>query len=70
MKTNKAGVMTTINVEGKTMWASASLVLKVQNFIEAGKRVGEISDIIKRPRPYTQALVNSIKEHAQMGRVA
>lgn len=47
--------MTTLNVNGKTMWASASLVLKVQNFIEAGKRTGEISEMIKRPRPYTIA---------------
>lgn len=70
MKTNKSGVMTTLNVNGKTMWASASLVLKVQNYLEAGKRTGEISEVIRRPYSYTQALVNSIREHAQMGRVA
>ena len=66
MKIKKAAV----EVDGKVQWTSASVVIKAQNLLDAGKSTGEISEKIKHSRNFTQALVNSIKEHAQMGRVA
>ncbi|MBB66888.1 MAG: hypothetical protein CMP19_05080 [Rickettsiales bacterium] len=62
--------MTTIFLNGRVQWVSASCVIKTQRFIEAGKKPGEIAALIGRPKPYAQALVKTIMEHAQMGRAA
>jgi|TARA_B100001063_G_C16674934_1_gene508522 hypothetical protein len=62
--------LTTIFLNGRVQWVSASCVIKTQRFIEAGKKPGEIAALIGRPKPYAQALVKTIMEHAQMGRAA
>jgi hypothetical protein len=45
-------------------------VIKTQRFVEAGKKPGEIAALIGRPKPYAQALVKTIMEHAQILREA
>lgn len=62
--------MTQILVNGKLVWVCASCVIKTQRFVEAGKKPGEIAALIGRPKPYAQALVKTIMEHAQILREA
>ncbi|MBJ2129112.1 hypothetical protein JC525_09195 [Alteromonas sp. IB21] len=60
--------MTTIFLNGRVQWVSASCVIKTQNLLMAGKSTGQIAKEIKRSKAYTQELVNVINEHMQMMR--
>lgn len=58
--------MTTIFLNGRLQYVSASCVIKTQNLLMAGKKTGQIAKEIKRSKAYTQELVNVINEHLQM----
>ncbi|MCH2058169.1 MAG: hypothetical protein MK214_16445 [Thalassotalea sp.] len=59
-----------IFVNGKPHYATAQLVGKVQSMVEHNYTVAQIADLIRRTIPFTHKLVMSIKDEAQMGRVA
>lgn len=60
--------MTTIFLNDRVQWVSASCVIKAQNLLMKGKSTGEIASAIKRSHAFTQELVNVINEHMQMMR--
>ena len=59
-----------IFVNGKSHYATAQLVSKVQSMVEHNYTTMQIAAQISRTRGFTQKLVMSIKDEAQMGRVA